>query len=48
MADAAEWKKNLEEGDLTHQFMRSREFAAYLDAEYAIARAAMSDLGIIK
>ena len=48
MADAAEWKKNLEEGDLTYQFMRSREFAVYLDAEYAITRAAMSDLGIIK
>jgi len=48
MADAAEWRKNLEEGDLTHQFMRSREFAVYLDAEYAITRAAMSDLGIIK
>jgi len=48
MADAAEWKKNLEEGDLTQQFMRSREFAAYLDAEYAITRAVMSDLGIIK
>jgi len=48
MADAAEWKKNLEEGDLTQQFMRSREFAAYLDAEYAITRAVMSDLGIVK
>jgi putative tricarboxylic transport membrane protein len=48
MADAAEWKKNLEEGDLTHQFMRSREFAGYLDAEYAITRAVMTDLGIIK
>ena len=48
MTDAAEWKKNLEEGDLTQQFMRSREFASYLDAEYAITRAVMSDLGIIK
>jgi putative tricarboxylic transport membrane protein len=48
MAESAEWKKNLEDGDLTHQFMRSREFAGYLDAEYAAARAAMSDLGLIK
>lgn len=48
MTDTAEWKKNLEEGDLTQQFMRSREFARYLDAEYATIRAVMSDLGIIK
>ena len=48
MADTAEWKKNLEEGDLTQQFMRSREFAQYLESEYATTRAAMADIGLVK
>lgn len=48
MTDAPEWRKSLEQGDLTQQFMRSREFARYLDAEYAVARAIMSELGLIK
>jgi putative tricarboxylic transport membrane protein len=48
MADAPEWKKNLEEGNLTQQFMRSREFGQYLDREYANTRGVMTDLGIIK
>ena len=48
MTDAAEWKKNLEEGDLTQQHLRSREFGRYLDAEYATTRAVMTDLGLIK
>ena len=48
MAESAEWKKNLEEGDLTQHYLRSREFAQYLDGEYAITRAAMADLGLVK
>ena len=48
VTDAAEWKKNLEEGDITQQFLRSREFAQYLEGEYAATRAAMNDLGLIK
>lgn len=48
MADSAEWKKNLEEGDLTQQFLRSREFAQYLEGEYATTRAAMADIGLVK
>ena len=48
MADAAEWKKNLEEGDLTQQFLRSREFAQYLEGEYATTRAAVADIGLVK
>jgi putative tricarboxylic transport membrane protein len=48
MAEAAEWKKNLEEGDLTQQFLRSREFAQYLEGEYATTRAAMADIGLVK
>jgi putative tricarboxylic transport membrane protein len=45
---SAEWKKNLEEGDITQQYLRSREFAQYLEAEYATTRAAMADLGLVK
>ena len=48
VAESSEWKKHLEEGDLTQQFMRSREFAQYLDAEYAATRAAMAELGLVK
>ncbi len=48
VTDSAEWKKNLEEGDITQQYLRSREFAHYLDAEYATTRAVMNDLGLVK
>jgi putative tricarboxylic transport membrane protein len=48
MTDAPEWKKNLEEGNLTQQYLGSRDFGRYLDAEYANTRAVMTDLGIIK
>ncbi len=48
VADSAEWRKNLEDGDLTQQFLRSREFAQYLEGEYATTRAAMADLGLVK
>ena len=48
MADAPDWKKNLEEGNLTQQFLRSGEFGQYLDREYANTKAVMTDLGIIK
>jgi putative tricarboxylic transport membrane protein len=48
VSESAEWKKNLEEGDITQQFLRSREFAQYLDGEYAATRAAMADLGLVK
>ena len=47
MVDSAEWKKNLEEGDVS-QYLRSREFARYLDTQYAAIRAIMSELGLIK
>jgi putative tricarboxylic transport membrane protein len=48
MTDTPEWKKSLEEGDLTQQFMRSREFGRYLETEYASMRAIMSELGLVK
>lgn len=48
MVDTAEWKKQLDENDLSSHFLRSREFAKYLEGEYAASRAVMLDLGIIK
>jgi len=47
-SETPEWGKNLEESDLTPQFLRSREFAKYLDAEYAATRATMVELGFAK
>jgi putative tricarboxylic transport membrane protein len=48
MTDSPEWKKHLEESDLANPFMRSRDFGRYLDAEYAVTRSVMSDLGLVK
>ncbi|HEY4302163.1 MAG TPA: tripartite tricarboxylate transporter substrate binding protein [Candidatus Didemnitutus sp.] len=48
MAATPEWKKYLEDGDLTQQFLRSREFGRYLDAEYANTKAIMGELGLVK
>lgn len=48
MTEAPEWKKNLEEGNLTQQYLKSAEFGRYLDAEYASIRGIMTELGIIK
>jgi tripartite-type tricarboxylate transporter receptor subunit TctC len=48
VAESAEWKKHLDEGDLVQQFMRSREFAQYLEGEYAATRAALAEMGAIK
>jgi putative tricarboxylic transport membrane protein len=46
--DAPEWKSFLEENDLSSQFLRSRDFAKYLEGEYATTRAVMADLGLLK
>jgi putative tricarboxylic transport membrane protein len=48
VADSAEWIKLLDEGDLTQQFMRSRDFTQYLEGEYAATRAALADVGLTK
>jgi len=48
MVESPDWKKNLEEGNLTQQYMKSREFGRYLDAEYASTKAIMTELGLIK
>ncbi len=43
-----DWKKLLEENNLASQFLRSRDTAKYLEAEYAATRAVMGDLGLVK
>jgi putative tricarboxylic transport membrane protein len=43
-----EWKKQLEASNLSPQFLRGREFAKYLETEYANTRAVMAELGIAK
>ena len=47
-AAAPEWKRLLEENNLAPQFLRSREFAKYLEGEYALTRTLMGDLGLVK
>jgi putative tricarboxylic transport membrane protein len=48
LVETAEWKKQLEENDLTSQYLGSREFSKYLEREHAATRAVMTDLGILK
>jgi tripartite-type tricarboxylate transporter receptor subunit TctC len=43
-----EWKQQLEHNNLESRFMRSREFAAWLEAEYAATKSVMADLGLLK
>ena len=43
-----DWKKQLETNNLASRFMRSREFAKYLEVEYSATRVAMADAGLIK
>jgi putative tricarboxylic transport membrane protein len=43
-----DWKKQLDTNNLTSRFLRSREFAKYLEVEYNSTRAAMADAGLIK
>lgn len=47
-AAAPEWKRLLEESNLAPQHLRSREFAKYLEGEYALTRTLMSDLGLAR
>ena len=48
VVDSADWKGFLEENDLSSQFLRSRDFAKYLEGEYAFTKAVMIDVGLIK
>ena len=43
-----EWRQQLEHHNLESRFMRSRDFAAWLETEYAGTKAVMADLGLLK
>ena len=43
-----DWKKQLDTNNLASRYLRSREFARYLEAEYNATRAAMTDMGLVK
>lgn len=45
---SADWKKMLDDNSTEGQFLRSREFASFLQAEYAVSRATLTDLGFAK
>lgn len=44
----ADWKKQLDSNNLASRFMRSSEFAKYLEVEYNATKATMSDVGLMK
>ncbi len=48
MAAAEDWKAQLAENNLASQFLRGKDFAQYLQAEYHDTRAAMIDLGLAR
>jgi tripartite-type tricarboxylate transporter receptor subunit TctC len=48
VVEAPEWKAFLDDNDLSSSYLRSRDFAKYLEGEYRMIRAVMSDLGLLK
>jgi putative tricarboxylic transport membrane protein len=46
--ESAAWKQFLEENDLASNFLRSRDFGRYLEGEYNVTKAVMSELGLSK
>lgn len=44
----SEWKKMVDENNLTPKFLRSKDCAKYLETEYSATKAAMTDLGLVK
>jgi putative tricarboxylic transport membrane protein len=45
---ADDWKKLLEQNSTEGHYLRSRDFAKFLDSEYAVSRAVLTDLGYAK
>jgi putative tricarboxylic transport membrane protein len=48
MAASAEWNRELDSTNMSRLFLRGKEFAKYLDEEYAATKSVMSDLGLTK
>ena len=44
----SDWKQQLESNNLESKFLRGRELAKWLDAEYAATRGVMADIGLVK
>ena len=48
MAASEEWNRGLDNTNMSRLFLRGKEFAKYLDEEFASTKAVMTDLGLIK
>ena len=48
MAASEEWARAIAATTFIRNFLRGRDFAKYLDEEFAAARAVMADLGLVK
>jgi putative tricarboxylic transport membrane protein len=48
LAASGEWSRELDGTNMAHLFLRGKDFAKYLDEEYAATKAVMSDLGLVK
>jgi putative tricarboxylic transport membrane protein len=48
MAASDEWARGIAATTFAHHFLRGREFAKYLDEEFAATRAVMADLGLAR
>jgi len=48
MAASEDWNRELDGTNMSRLFLRGKEFAKYLDEEYAATKSVMTDLGLIK
>lgn len=48
MVATEEWKKPLEQNDLGRQFLSGRDFKKFLDTQYQVSKAVLTDLGYAK
>ena len=48
LVETDDWKKRLQENDLTSQYRRSRDFAKYLEIDYAASRTAHAEIGLTR
>lgn len=48
VVETPEWKAFLDDNDLASSYLRSRDFAKYIEGEYRAVRAVMTDLGLQK
>ncbi len=48
VVETDDWKKQLQENDLAWQYRRSRDFAKYLENDYAATRAAHTEIGLTR